>query len=77
MSADSTIDTTKMPYTVEVDDRETCPHCGSKRVWNVVGPDGVALGVSFGDKEDANEVADDLSRAYLAGAQAALKTLRA
>jgi hypothetical protein len=71
-----TIDTTKMPYTVEPDDSSFCVNCGTGRMWDVIGPDGVALGMSFGIESDAEDLADNLSRAYLAGAQAAIKTLQ-
>jgi hypothetical protein len=36
-------------------------------MWDVVGPDGVALGRGFSLEEDAEEFADELSWAYEAG----------
>jgi hypothetical protein len=73
---EGTIDTTKLPYTVTADDSNRCECCGRGRTWEVVGPDGVALGIAYDNQSNADEFADDLSRAYLAGAQAAIKTLQ-
>jgi hypothetical protein len=50
-------------YKVEIDDSRACDHCSSGAYWDIVGPDGVALGRSFGDPEDAEDVAEDLNRA--------------
>lgn len=75
-STGGTIDTTKMPYTVESDNSDECPYCLHGCKFDVIGPDGVALGVTFDDYDDARDHADGLSRAYLAGAQAAIKTLQ-
>ena len=43
--------------------------CGSGAFWNVVGPDDVALGNCYGNKEEAEEMADELSSAYEKGRQ--------
>lgn len=69
------INTEKLPYTVERGDWP-CADCGRGGTWDVVGPDGVALGISFGDEQHAHDRADELSRAYLAGAQDAIKSLQ-
>lgn len=50
-------------YTVEPEGK-ACPHCGLGEMWDVIGPDGVALGTSFGDKLSAEEYAEDLDGAY-------------
>lgn len=48
-----------------------CGHCGSEvELWDVVGPDGVALGTSYAKDDDAQQMADELSRAFLLGWQA-------
>jgi len=70
------IDTTRMPYRALPDDSDACAHCGSGLRWLVVGPDEVALGISFENEEAAEDLADNMSRAYLAGAQDALKSLQ-
>jgi hypothetical protein len=57
-------------YKVERDDSHECPTCGHGCIWEVVGPDDVALGVSYTDKEDADDVAEELSLAYEAGLMA-------
>jgi hypothetical protein len=55
-----------MAYTVEYGNKP-CEHCGIGGTWDIVGPDGVAIGVSFGDKDDAEEWAGTLSHAYELG----------
>lgn len=59
--------TTVPPYRVEMDDSHLCGCCGRGAMWDVIGPDDVALGRSFGDKEEAEDYARDLSLAYGAG----------
>lgn len=54
------------PYRVEVE-HGGCETCGDGKQWCVVGPDDVALGITFGVKEDAEELADMLSDAYVMG----------
>lgn len=57
------------PYKVEPDE-EGCAHCGRGKTWVVVGPDGVALGESWGLDADGEEpcepqeLADLLNRAH-------------
>jgi len=54
------------PYTVEQDDSGCCL-CGNGKTWNVIDPDGIASGTSYGDKEDAEDLADELNRAFHLG----------
>lgn len=61
----------KEPYFVEVNN-DGCSRCGHDRTWTVVGPDGVALGQSWVDEDDAQDVADWLNEAYEAGRGAIL-----
>lgn len=68
-----------LPYHVEVDDNG-CDHCSQGRTWTVVGPDGIAEGVSYGDRESADDLADAMNRAYadkLAAAEARIAALQA
>ena len=60
-------------YKVEIDDSEVCAHCGRGALWLVVGPDGAAMGRSFYDKGDAEDLASEMSFAYEKGRQAALR----
>jgi hypothetical protein len=41
-----------------------CEKCGHGAMWNVVGPDGTAISITYGDREDADDMAEQLSRAY-------------
>lgn len=59
-------------YRVEMDDSGVCGCCGRGAMWDVVGPDGIALGRSFGGKDEAEDYARDLSFAYEAGRKAVL-----
>jgi hypothetical protein len=45
---------------------ESCPTCGPKS-WAIVGPDGAELGITFGLKEDAEELSVMLDTAYEMG----------
>jgi hypothetical protein len=47
-----------------------CSKCGEGKTWVVIGPDGFAGGTSYGREEDAEEHADDMSRAFEAGIEA-------
>jgi hypothetical protein len=58
-------------YRVEVD-TEGCAHCAGNRTWTIVGPDGVAIGSSWGDEEFAGDVADLMNMAYDAGKESEL-----
>ena len=60
----------RQPYTVEVD-KPGCDHCGTGCQWTVVGPDDVAIGQSFEDKELADDIADYMNMAFDAGKLAA------
>jgi len=51
------------PYFVEVDDNG-CSKCGAGRNWVVVDPDGTRGGTSYGLQEDADDLAEDLNRAF-------------
>lgn len=52
-------------FRVEVD-REGCSYCRAVPTWAIVGPDG-RLGVTFDDKADADDYADDLNMAFEMG----------
>jgi hypothetical protein len=53
-------------YKVEVED-QPCPHCTRGTVFAVVGPDEIALGFMFENKDEAQELADHMNMAYAAG----------
>lgn len=55
----------KPPYTVEPAG-DNCGHCGREH-YDIVGPDGVALGHSFSNRCDADEEAAELNRAFTRG----------
>lgn len=57
------------PYFIEVCNNG-CPHCGAGRTWNIVRPDGMALSVSYGDEEEASDLAEWLNDAYARGKSA-------
>jgi len=63
------------PYFVEPSG-DGCSQCGHDRHWDVVGPDGVALGTSFGDMEEAEDIADWMSRAWSRGYDAGVSDAR-
>lgn len=54
------------PYSVEIDD-EGCEKCQDGRTWTVIRPDGVALGTSWADEEEAEYMAEMMNMAYKAG----------
>lgn len=54
------------PYFVEVD-QNGCKHCGAGKNYTVIGPDGYALSQSWGDEEDASDIAEWLNEAYYHG----------
>lgn len=54
-------------YRVDIDE-DGCKHCRAGRTWCVVGPDGIAFGVSYRDRNDAADLADMLNIAYAMGA---------
>jgi hypothetical protein len=51
------------PYRVEQDE-PMCTCCLRGATWNVIQPNGVALGVAYDDEDEAREVADMLNRAH-------------
>jgi hypothetical protein len=57
-------------------DCEGCESCQAGRLWRVVGPDDFALGTMYGDREEAEWVADCLNDAYEHGRASGLVTLR-
>jgi len=63
-------------YTVEVD-HGGCKHCGAGKTYTVVGPDGVAVGRSFGDKDDADDLAADMNQAWRLGLESSLERTEA
>lgn len=48
-----------------------CAHCGLGEAWSVVNSMNVAMPTSYGDKESAQDMADDLNTAFSRGWQAA------
>lgn len=48
----------------------SCKACRRGDLWNVVGPDDVAISVSYEREEDALDMADQLSMAYALGKKA-------
>ena len=54
------------PYFVEVDNNG-CRECGHDRNWVVVDPDGIRGSTSYGLQEDADDLAEDLNRAFNRG----------
>lgn len=52
-----------------------CPACQKGATWDVIGPDDVALGVTYGDYGDADYMARELNNAYEQGRAAAFKIL--
>lgn len=61
------------PYFVEVDDNG-CSKCGAGRNWVVVDPEGIRGSTSYGLEEDAQDLAEDLNRAFNAGRKMRLGT---
>ena len=59
-------DIEETPYFVEVDDNG-CRTCGQGRNWVVVDPDGIRGSTSYGLQEDAEDLAEDLNRAFNRG----------
>ena len=41
-------------YFLEVD-TNGCPHCGRGRTWNIIGPDGAALGMRWTESDEDRE----------------------
>jgi len=46
---------------------EPCSKCGEGKMWAVVGPDDIAIGIDFADECEAYETAVMLERAYELG----------
>jgi hypothetical protein len=55
------------PYLVEVDNGG-CAHCGADKTWTVVAPDGVAVGQSWMNPDDAEAYASAMNDAFSLGA---------
>lgn len=53
-------------YYVDIDEKG-CTHCGRGENYVVLGPDDVAFGTTFEDRDDAEELAGMLTDAYTAG----------
>jgi hypothetical protein len=62
-------------YVVEVEN-EGCVHCGHGKQWIVVDPDGIGGGTTYGDEEDAIEIAEMLTDAFEAGTQTLRKEVQ-
>ena len=61
------------PYRVEKD-KEGCQRCGAGFTWTVVDyAADTAVGVSYDDREVAEELADHMNMAYLAGVESTAK----
>jgi hypothetical protein len=58
-----------LAYKVERDDSHVCSECGRGGMWEVVGPDGMAMGVLFSDETDAHELAGMLNAAFEMGSR--------
>lgn len=56
-----------LPYRVELD-TQGCKTCGHDAQWCVVNPDGVAMGKTWGDRDEAQWFAEMLKMAHDAGA---------
>lgn len=55
-------------FHIENENGGTCEHCNhTTGYWSVVGPDGVAIGTSYGSEEDAESMADSLTYAFNLG----------
>jgi hypothetical protein len=54
------------PYNVEWE-CDGCSFCHHGRMYTVVGPDDVAIGQSFGDEEDAGDIAGYMNQAHEGG----------
>lgn len=54
-------------YKVVKDDSDQCQNCSRGVMWDVVGPDDVALGTTYGDHGDAEYMADNMSDAFNMG----------
>lgn len=50
-----------------------CSECGDKKTWHIIKPDGMALLIGFGEREVADEMAEELNRAYELGRESAEK----
>ena len=50
-----------------VEDDGGCVHCGHGQMWTVMGPDEICIGQAFEDREAADDLADFMNQAYLAG----------
>jgi len=53
----------KKPYYVE-QGNTGCYACNKGITWDIIDPNGVALGQSWGDKDEAEWIAEQLSYAY-------------
>lgn len=51
------------PYRVEID-KMGCPACGRGALWTVIQPGDIAIGQSFHDKADADELAEYMNLAF-------------
>ena len=59
-------------YTVQIGN-EGCSTCGHLKTWDIVGPDGIAEGISYGCEIEAGEYANALNAAYIKGINLALE----
>lgn len=64
----------KDPYWIEEDDRHACQTCTRGCAYDVVTPDGSALGISFTDEDEALNWVGNLNAAYDHGYSAGLRS---
>lgn len=65
---DASLSSEQSHYRVVADDSyEPCKHCGSGTWWTIESNEGVGIGTSWGDAEQANDICDLMNMAYDAG----------
>ncbi len=56
-------------YKVELDNANQCEACERGALWWIIGPGDIAPYIGFSEREEAEELADNMSIAYAAGEQ--------
>lgn len=59
--------TVHKPYFLEDNADSGCEKCGHGRIWDIIQPTGSAMGTSYEDHEEAEEICDLLNSAYALG----------
>ena len=54
------------PYTIEIES-DGCEKCGHGKQWAIMRPDGVCLGQTWENPEEAQQIADWMNEAFVAG----------